>query len=90
MLLTYDPDADVLELIIRPYPHGLHSSFGERVDARRIVHRERTTRDVLGVEFLFASEGVNVDGLPQADTMLATLNALRSALPETTGAPTAP
>lgn len=49
-----------------------------RLDARRIVDADRAGE--VGVEFLFVSQGVSLEGLPRRDEIAAALHAIAQAV----------
>ncbi|MEX2446171.1 MAG: DUF2283 domain-containing protein [Dehalococcoidia bacterium] len=63
MFFTYDPEADAIYV---EFAEANERSYGERVDEQRIVHRDEAGA-CIGVEFLFVSRGLNLDGMPEAD-----------------------
>lgn len=70
MLLEYDPDADAVYVRLQE-PHGLVR--GARVDERRTVCYDEQ-KQVVGVEFLFVSQGIDVEGMPEAERIREMVN----------------
>lgn len=65
--VTYDPDAEVVFLMIRE-PEGGERG-GERVDERRHRHYDHAG-NVCAYEFLFVDRGISLDGIPAEDAEL--------------------
>lgn len=65
--ITYDPDAEVVFLMIRE-PEGGERG-GERVDERRHRHYDHAG-NVFGYELLFVDRGISLDGIPAEDAAL--------------------
>ncbi len=79
MLVKYDPEVDLIAVEFQPLPESTEW-YGERLDERRYVLRNRAGV-ALGVELLFASQGVELEGLPEADRIREALNSLKMAAP---------
>jgi len=62
MQVSYDEEADAMYVRFRPREGHIKST---RLDEQRVLDRDDT--GVVGVEFLFVSRGVNLEGLPEAD-----------------------
>lgn len=74
MMLQYDPEADALFARIRVItPEEVGG--GDQIDGRRIVHYDRAG-EVVGLEFLDASMGIDLNGLPCADELREALHSL--------------
>jgi uncharacterized protein YuzE len=71
MLIEYDPEADVAFMTLIAEPG--HTA-GKMIDEHRIVHYDDEGRPA-AVEFLFASRGVDVSGLPEAERIADALRA---------------
>ncbi len=63
MYVQYDPDADAVYLKLRAHEGRTR---GRRLDDRRVVHYDGKG-NVVAVELLFVSQGMDVEGLPEAD-----------------------
>lgn len=62
MQVSYDEEADAMYVRFRPREGHIKST---RLDEQRVLDHDDT--GVVGVEFLFVSRGVNLEGLPEAD-----------------------
>ena len=71
MYLDYDSEADALYVQFRE-PRG--QVVSHRLDEQRLVDTDDDGE--VGVELLFVSEGIRLDGLPRKDEIAATLNAI--------------
>ena len=60
MGFNHDPDVDAIYLKLLDTEYG----GGREVDGRRHIDLDKDG-NVLGVEFLFVSNGVDLDGLPE-------------------------
>jgi len=76
LLVTYDPDVDVLYVSLREREPGEITDHTVELDESRFVHYDARD-EPLGVEFLWASDGVNVDGVPESDAIVAAMRAFR-------------
>ena len=65
--ISYDPDAEVVFLMIRE-PEGGERG-GERIDERRHRHYDHAG-NVCAYEFLFVDRGISLDGIPAEDATL--------------------
>lgn len=71
VFVHYDPDVDVLYVDLAPRSDGDVARTRE-LDPGRLVDYA-ASGEVLGVEFLGASDGVNLDGVPHAEVIRKTL-----------------
>ncbi len=78
MQVSYDQEADAMYVRFRPRTGQITST---RIDEQRVLDRDDD--GVVGIEFLFVSRGVHVDGLPDAARIA---EAIRS-IPQPVGAP---
>lgn len=75
MLITYDPLADVIAVTFREIePGGLRGS--RPLDDTRLLNIDHEG-EIVGVEFLEASDGIRLQGVPRADEIEAALGNLR-------------
>ncbi|MBM4410257.1 MAG: DUF4258 domain-containing protein [Chloroflexi bacterium] len=65
MRIEYDGEADVLLVHLAENPGHTR---GKQIDERRIVHYDDSDRPV-EIELLFASQGVDVSGLPESEAL---------------------
>ncbi len=65
--VRYDSDADVVFVVLRS-PEGGESG-GARIDERRYAHFDQADR-VFAYEFLFVSDGVDLEGIDPRDAAL--------------------
>jgi uncharacterized protein YuzE len=73
-LVQYDPEVDALYFVLRSVePGGVQGT--RQLDERRLVHLDQDGEPV-GVEILFATEGIDLDGLPEADQIRLALLSL--------------
>lgn len=72
MLVTYDPEADALYVKFRDKRGETRT---REIDDHRIVDED--DEGVLGIELLFVSRGVTLDGLPRAEELREMLRSLR-------------
>ncbi len=63
MYVQYDPDADAVYVKLRAHEGRTR---GRRLDDRRVVHYD-AEGNVVAVELLFVSQGMDLKGLPEAD-----------------------
>ncbi len=63
MQIQYDPEADAIYVALQT-PHGLVK--GDRIDERRTVCYDERGQ-MVGVEFLFVSKGIDLDRMPEAE-----------------------
>ncbi len=74
VLVQYDPDVDALYFKLRQVaPGGVKGA--RQLDERRLIHYDHDDQPV-GVEILYATEGINLDGVPQADEIRRALSRL--------------
>ncbi len=73
ILVHYDPDVDALYVDLAARVDGDVARTRE-LDPARLVDYD-ASGGVLGIEFLWASNGINLDGVPQASEIRATLKA---------------
>ncbi|HRC63429.1 MAG: DUF2283 domain-containing protein [Dehalococcoidia bacterium] len=78
MQVSYDQEADAMYVRFRPKSGRITST---RIDEQRVLDRD--DQGVVGVEFLFVSRGVHLEGLPDAG---AIAEAIRS-VPQPASAP---
>jgi uncharacterized protein YuzE len=69
MQIHFDPEADAVLVRLRD-PGG--DTAGDRLNERRIVHYDQADRPV-AVELLFVSQGIDLEGLPEADRISVTI-----------------
>ncbi len=62
MQVSYDEEADAMYVRFRPREGHIKST---RIDEQRVLDRDDA--GIVGVEFLFVSRGVNLEGLPEAE-----------------------
>ena len=72
MQVRYDSDADAIYVTLRD---GAGKTTGDQLDEQRIIHTD-ATGGVVGVELLFVSRGISLDGLPEADAIAAALRSI--------------
>ncbi len=65
MHLEYDTEADALYVSLRQY-EGRHHQ--RPLDDRRVVHLDEDGTPV-GIELLFVSDGIDLDGVPDAEAL---------------------
>ena len=65
LLVRFDPLADALYVSLRPMTPGIVKR-SHRLDERRAIDYDERG-EVIGVELLYPSEGVDLEGLPRAD-----------------------
>ena len=73
MLIQYDPEVDVLYLVLREAGPGA-AKRTRQLDERRLIDYDEHEQ-AIGVEFQQASEGIEFDGLPSLDEIRAALRA---------------
>ncbi|MCY3920259.1 MAG: DUF2283 domain-containing protein [Chloroflexi bacterium] len=71
MLVSYDATVDALYISFRRRADG-DVARTAHLDARRLIDYDADGRP-LGAEFLDASAGIDLDGIPEAETVHATL-----------------
>lgn len=71
MRIEYDGEADVLFVHLTENPGHTR---GKQVDERRVVHYDDADHPV-AIELLFASQGVDVAGLPEGEALADLLRA---------------
>ena len=69
MLITYDPEADALYAELRCAEGKVRT---REIDDRRLVDVDESG-EAVGVELLFVSRGVNLEGLPEAERIAAAM-----------------
>lgn len=62
MQVRYDPEADAVYVDLREAQGRVRS---RRIDEQRVLDYDERG-DLVGVEFLFVSRGLSLDGLPEA------------------------
>ncbi len=72
--ITYDRDVDALYASLRPRAPADVARTVELGGERQVDYDREG--NVLGVEFLNASDGLDFDGVPQGDEIRATLRSL--------------
>jgi hypothetical protein len=72
MLVEFDPEVDAIR--VRLKPRGDEHVRGTRLDERRLV-LFNDQDEAVSVELLFVSQGIDLDGLPQATAIAAALRA---------------
>ena len=77
MEVRYDPEADAIDVKLRDWRGPLKS---RPLDDRRIVDFDEEG-NVVGVEFLFVSEGIHLEGVPEADRVRKLLQSLSKLTP---------
>ncbi len=70
--LRYDREADAAYITLRDLPYA----YGEDIDRERRIDYAATGTPI-GVELLCVSRGVNLDDLPERDTVAALLEEQR-------------
>lgn len=79
MQVRYDPEADAVYVDLQEAQGRVRT---RRIDEQRLLdHDERG--ELVGIEFLFVSRGVNLEGLPEAERIA---EAMRS-FPQPAGTP---
>ena len=73
VLIQYDPEVDVLYVMLREAGPGA-AKRTHQVDERRLVDYDEH-EEAIGVEFQQASEGIEFDGLPSVEEIRAALRA---------------
>ena len=71
MEIRYDSEADALYVRLR----GTEHARTDELDARRLVDYD-ASNEVIGVEFLFVSKGVSLEGVPEAKQVADALAAV--------------
>ena len=74
MMLQYDPEADALYARVRSVTPD-EVGGGTQLDEQRVIHYDRAG-EVVGVEFLDASHGLDLTGLPFAAEIAEAVRAL--------------
>ena len=72
MQVQYDPEADAIYIELRESEGAVEN---DQLDDRRMVDYD-ARGEAVGVELLFVSEGVDLEGLPEADVIAAALRQL--------------
>jgi uncharacterized protein YuzE len=73
VFVHYDPDVDALYVDLETRSDGdVHRTV--ELDASRLIDYDAAGQ-VLGVEFLGASDGINLDGVPHAEAIRGALKA---------------
>ncbi len=72
MLLRYDPEADALYVELREHEGTVRT---EQLDDYRLVDYDEAGA-VVGVELLFASQGIELDDVPEAGRIRDALRSL--------------
>jgi len=70
--LTYDPSVDAVQVVFLP---ERRFAYTEELDHRRAVDYDTDGR-VAGIEFLHASEGMDLEGLPEPELLRDALSRL--------------
>jgi len=78
VLVWYDSQADLIYAEFT-FPEG--KVYGARLDERRILRRDEAGA-VVGVEFLAASGGLNLEGMPQAERIIEEIRRFREVTAE--------
>ena len=65
MQFRYDPEGDVLYVALRPHPGR---SYARDVDEQRFIMVDENGEPI-AVEFLDASEGIDLTDIPEADAI---------------------
>ncbi len=74
MLLQHDPEVDAIYFKLRSVePGGVKGA--KQLDERRLIHYDHDGQPV-GVEILNATEGIDLDGLPEAENIRRALQSL--------------
>ena len=74
VLVQYDPEVDALYFKLRHVePGGVKGA--RQLDERRLIHYDHAGQPV-GVEILYATKGINLDGVPQASEIKRALKSL--------------
>ena len=63
MEVRYDPEADAVSVDLRGAQGRVRT---RRIDEQRLLDYDERG-ELVGIEFLFVSRGVNLDGLPEAE-----------------------
>jgi uncharacterized protein YuzE len=71
MEVRYDLEADAIYVRLRPTEHVRT----EEIDSRRLVDYDAND-EVVGIEFLFVSKGLNLQGVPEAARVADLLRAV--------------
>lgn len=71
--IRFDPEADAITVSFRPIEPGEVAST-RQIDERRLVDYD-SAGEPIGVELLYVSEGINLDGLPRAEEIRKALTA---------------
>ncbi len=77
MLVTYDPEADAVDVKLCEASGPIRS---KRLDEQRIIDYDGEG-NVVAVEFLFVSKGIDLDGVPEADRIAAALRSFPTLAP---------
>ncbi len=78
MEIRYDPEADAVDVKLAESWRG--PLLSRPLDARRIVDYDQDGK-LVGVEFLFVSDGIRLDGAPEADRVRDLLRSLSRLAP---------
>lgn len=73
MTIRFDPDADALYVAFADRRAGDVARTEELGDGRQVDYD--ASGAILGVEFLFVSQGLNLTGVPRADEVAAAIRA---------------
>lgn len=71
MEVRFDLEADALYVRLRGTAHART----EEIDSRRLIDYD-DAGEVIGVEFLFVSKGISLEGVPEADRVAQALQAV--------------
>jgi uncharacterized protein YuzE len=77
LLLSYDPDGDVLYVSFREVGEGEIASTSELDPVRHVDYD--ANGDVVGVEFLDVRDGISLEGIPRTDEVRQALTQLLGA-----------
>ena len=76
--MTYDPEADALYVYLMPQDTAVHHI--DEIDFGRIVDFDDAGR-AIGVEFLEASHGIDLTGIPEAERVAEAIRSLKQLAP---------
>lgn len=80
MLITYDPEADAVYVSLRSLKRSEVVDRTVHLDERRNVDYA-ADGELLGVEFLWVSDGIDLSGVPHADEIRSLLSRFATVLP---------
>ena len=83
MLLRFDSEANVMYVSLRRLEDGETVHHTQQLDDYRLVDYDAAGA-VIGVEFLWTDEGLNLDGVPAAEEIRIAVESLPRITPRST------